>query len=156
MRALGMIPAFRGRDSAREVGRNTASLDQATQILLDDGAVGIFPEGMSHDRVGVEMVRSGASRIALLAHDQGLKNLQIAPLGLNYEAKEKFDSDVWVQVGNLIELDQWLEDREGTPKQIQRQLTDETWYDLPKRRMLWNATNSCPQRGYPLTNSTLY
>lgn len=113
MRALGMIPAFRGRDSAREVGRNTASLDQATNILLQQGAVGIFPEGLSHDRVGVEMVRSGASRMALSAHEQGLKELLIAPIGLNYEDKERFRSAIWIQIGDPINLDAWLHDREG-------------------------------------------
>ena len=125
MRALGMIPAFRGRDSARDVGRNTASLDQATGVLLEEGAVGIFPEGLSHDRIGVEMVRSGAARMALSACGKNLKGLRIVPLGMNFEQKERFRSDVWIQVGDLIDMDHWSRGREGTPKQWQRQLTDE-------------------------------
>ena len=103
MRALGMIPAFRGRDDFAQVGRNTGSLDSAAQWLLRGEAVGIFPEGISHDLTRVEQVRSGAARMAVQAARRGARVI-VVPLGLNYERKEQFSSSVWVRVGEPIDL----------------------------------------------------
>lgn len=103
MRALGMIPAFRGRDDFTLVGRNTGSLDSATQWLMRGESVGIFPEGLSHDLTRVEQVRSGAARMAVQAARNGARVI-VVPLGLNYERKEQFRSAVWVRVGEPIDL----------------------------------------------------
>jgi hypothetical protein len=54
------------------------------------------------------MVRSGAARMALQAFDQGATRLQIVPMGLNYEGKERFRSAVWVRVGEPIVVQDWL------------------------------------------------
>src|SRR5262245_19733866 len=49
MRALGMLPAFRGQDDGSQVRRNLESLNVAAQALARGDAVGIFPEGKSHE-----------------------------------------------------------------------------------------------------------
>ncbi len=107
MKALGMIPAYRGMDDSRQVRRNLESLDRGIEALQEGSAVGIFPEGKSHDDVGVEMVRSGAARMALRAFTQGATDLQVVPLGLNYERKERFRTVVWVRVGEPILMQDW-------------------------------------------------
>jgi 1-acyl-sn-glycerol-3-phosphate acyltransferase len=118
--SLGMIPAHRGQDDAREVRRNKKSLDEATQVLLRRGAVGIFPEGYSHDRMGLEMVRSGAARMAQDAAKSGIHDLQIVPVGLNYEDKERFHSDVWIIVGQPITCRDWHTDNNNSDNQLLR------------------------------------
>ena len=94
MGALGMIPAFRGQDDRRQVKNNQQSLDKGVNALVQGDAVGIFPEGKSHDYLRVEMVRGGAARMALEAVRQGADQLQLVPLGLNYRWKERFRSSV--------------------------------------------------------------
>jgi 1-acyl-sn-glycerol-3-phosphate acyltransferase len=85
MSALGMVPAFRGSDDARQVRRNLESLDVGAKVLADGYAMGIFPEGKSTDQAHLEMIRSGAARMALQAVELGAKGLQVVPLGLTYE-----------------------------------------------------------------------
>ena len=97
MYGLGMIPTYRGSDDSKQVRRNLESLDSSIQFLVEGHAVGIFPEGKSHDAVQVEMVRSGVSRIAVRAVEQGASDLVVVPLGLNYGRKEQFRSSIWVQ-----------------------------------------------------------
>ncbi|MFT7634230.1 MAG: glycerol-3-phosphate O-acyltransferase/dihydroxyacetone phosphate acyltransferase, partial [Mariniblastus sp.] len=71
MYGLGMIPTYRGSDDSKQVRRNLESLDSSIQFLVEGHAVGIFPEGKSHDAVQVEMVRSGVARIAVQVVERG-------------------------------------------------------------------------------------
>ena len=80
MSGLGMIPTYRGSDDTKQVRRNLESLDSSIQFLIDGHAVGIFPEGKSHDAVQVEMVRSGVARISTSAVEQGAAELVVLPV----------------------------------------------------------------------------
>jgi 1-acyl-sn-glycerol-3-phosphate acyltransferase len=102
--ALGMLPVHRASDDPAKVHQNIACLAAAVEQLKAGEAVGIFPEGKSHDLTRVEQVRTGAARIAFQAAGEGVASLQLVPLGLNYEQKERFRSAVWVQVGEVIEV----------------------------------------------------
>ena len=109
MSGLGMIPTYRGSDDSKQVRRNLESLDSSIQFLIDGDAVGIFPEGKTHDLVQLEMVRSGVARIAVKAVEEGAENLMVVPVRLNYAHKERFRSGVSVQVGRPIKVKDWLE-----------------------------------------------
>ncbi len=124
MRALGMIPAFRGRDDFAQVGRNVGSLDDAAHWLERGEAVGIFPEGVSHDLLRLEQVRSGAARMAVQAARHGAR-VSVIPLGLNYECKERFRSTVWVRVGEPIDVAAALPALGDDDRKAVRQLTQE-------------------------------
>jgi len=67
LRALGMVPAYRGSDDAKQVTKNLESLALAARSLAGGGVMGIFPEGKSHDAAQLALVRSGAARLALQA-----------------------------------------------------------------------------------------
>jgi len=107
LRALGMVPAYRGSDDRGEVAKNFESLAAAARTLAAGHVMGIFPEGKSHDASRVEMVRSGAARLALQALEAGATELRVVPVGLNYERKERFRTAVWIQVGEPIGLTAW-------------------------------------------------
>ena len=124
MRALGMVPAFRGQDDKAQVRKNLETLDVGAKYLGQGEAVGIFPEGKTHDREGVEQVRSGAARIAWSAAQAG-HALWIVPLGLNYERKERFRSSVWVRIAVPIDAAKFFRERGDVEKKAMRQLTEE-------------------------------
>ena len=124
MRALGMVPAYRGQDDKAQVRKNLETLDVGAKYLREGETVGIFPEGKSHDREGVEQVRTGAARIACLAVQSGA-TVNIVPLGLNYERKDRFRSAIWVRVGEPIDANVWLRARGQEEKKAMRALTEE-------------------------------
>lgn len=124
MRALGMVPAYRGTDDKAAVRRNLETLDLGAEYLRRGEAVGIFPEGKTHDREGVEQVRTGAARIAWSAA-QGGSAIWIVPLGLNFERKERFRSSVWVRVGEPLEVVAWFRQRDEEERKAIRSLTEE-------------------------------
>jgi 1-acyl-sn-glycerol-3-phosphate acyltransferase len=124
MHALGMVPAYRGQDDKASVRKNLETLDVGAQYLGRGEAVGIFPEGKTHDREGLEQVRTGAARIAGSAVAAGAA-LTIVPLGLNYARKERFRSAIWVRVGDPIDATAWIRERGEAERQAIRSLTEE-------------------------------
>src|SRR6185369_8034249 len=93
--------------------------------LMQGQAMGIFPEGKSHDAAYVDEVRSGAARIAVQAAEGGSQGLQVICLGLNYERKERFRSAVWIHIGEPIDIDAWIARHEGQSRPAMRALTTE-------------------------------
>src|ERR1043166_2344052 len=87
MRALGMLPAFRGQDDGAQVRRNLESLDIAARAMARGDVMGIFAEGKSHDTLKLEQIRSGAARMAVQAVQQGARKLKLVAVGINYQRK---------------------------------------------------------------------
>jgi len=124
MKALGMVPAYRGCDDSTQVRRNIESLEAGANILAANEVLGIFPEGKTHDEPGIEQVRSGAARIAMQAAEAGTP-AKIVPLALNYEDKTRFRSSVWVRVGEPIDAQAWLGKHGNDTRHAMRELTRE-------------------------------
>lgn len=124
LRGLGMVPAYRASDDAKQVRRNIESIEKAAQIVASGEAIGIFPEGHSHDELHLEQIRSGAARIAIKAIENGVKDLMLVPVGFNFECKEKFRSSIWVQVSEPIPVSAKRDDAE-TDAQRTRNLTEQ-------------------------------
>ena len=63
----------------------------------------LFPEGKSHNQPHQLPLKTGAARIALETEAKhGPRGLQVVPVGLTYEAKDRFGSRVLVFVGDPI------------------------------------------------------
>lgn len=138
LRALGMLPAYRESDDPTQVSKNAESLGAGADLLVKGEAFGIFPEGKTHDAPKVEMVRSGAARIAMQAVDQGAKGLKIVPLSINYEDKERFRTAVWVRVGEPIDADAWVQQHGGDTRHAMRALTRELERQLKELTVHFN------------------
>lgn len=125
LRALGMVPAYRGSDDMRQVTKNLESLAVAARQLATGCVMGIFPEGKSHDAPQLALVRSGAARLAIQAVVAGARELRVVPLGINYERKERFRTAVWIKVGRPIDAANWLQMHGGDEHRAMRSLTHE-------------------------------
>jgi hypothetical protein len=125
MRALGMVPAFRGIDDQKQVRRNLESLNTGAGVLIDGHAMGIFPEGMSTDEMHLVKVRSGAARMALQAVEAGTTDVRIVPIGIAYQRKDRFRSSVLVRVGEPIVAAAFLAAEDGNVPRARRAVTAE-------------------------------
>ncbi|NNK07058.1 MAG: hypothetical protein HKP50_07100 [Myxococcales bacterium] len=105
MRALGTVPIFRATDARngdvkarREANRK--SLDAMAQAVCDGGFAALFPEGVSHDDPFLQELKTGAARLYYrakqLCADSGVPPV-IIPVGLHYDDKTMFRSDVLVE-----------------------------------------------------------
>ncbi|KAL5036643.1 Glycerol-3-phosphate/dihydroxyacetone phosphate acyltransferase, variant 4 [Batrachochytrium dendrobatidis] len=78
---------------------------EVTRRLSHNGAVGIFPEGGSHDRPELLPLKAG---VAIMALDAVAKHpnlpLKIVPCGLSYFHADKFRSRAVIEYGDPIEI----------------------------------------------------
>ena len=108
--SCGVIPINRLKDDPKAM-RSVADTFEACYRVLERGeAIGIFPEGITHDDPQLKTVKTGAARMALeLEHRHaGKLGLQIVPVGLNLSAKERYRGDVLVNFGEPIRAADFL------------------------------------------------
>src|SRR6185295_7922063 len=66
LRGLGAVPIHRRDDSAgASAVDNDAAFTAMFDVLGGGGAIGIFPEGLSHDDSQLARLKTGAARLAL-------------------------------------------------------------------------------------------
>lgn len=105
IRAVGAIPVYRRADDPAQMERNEEMFRAVHQALADGAAVGIFPEGLSHDEPALAPLRTGAARIALGAHALTGHPFPVVPVGLVFRQKDVFRSDALVLVGQPVPWD---------------------------------------------------
>jgi glycerol-3-phosphate O-acyltransferase/dihydroxyacetone phosphate acyltransferase len=112
-KGLGAVPFHRAQDIAKGASprENVRSMQRCRDILATGGAICIFPEGISHSDLQMREFHAGPARIALdfVRKDHNPGRLQIVPVGLLYQHKNRFRSDVWLRFGEPYDLAGWLD-----------------------------------------------
>jgi len=73
--------------------------------LGSGGAIGIFPEGGSHDRTDLLPLKAGVAIIAYSLFQKYGINVPIVPVGLNYKGGRRFRAGLYVEYGAPIYID---------------------------------------------------
>ena len=103
---LGAVPIARRSDHATDGPLdNQGAFDRLGQVLVEGRAMGIFPEGISHDSSQLARLKTGAARIALGVVKEHDIPLIIIPCGLTYMRRKSFRSRVLVQYGAPIKVE---------------------------------------------------
>ena len=102
VRGAGAIPVYRRQDDPTQMGRNVDAFEAAFEALGEGAAVGIFPEGTSHDEPSITPLRTGAARIALGTALKIGGTFPIIPVGLVFRDKGTFRSEALAVVGEPI------------------------------------------------------
>ena len=113
LHAVGVVPLRRAKDeqaatSGPMATRNSEAFRAVTDALARGGVVLVFPEGISHDAPTLAPLRTGAARMALMAHAGGVSGLRLMAVGLIYEEKERPRSRILTRFDTPLELDAWL------------------------------------------------
>src|SRR6185295_4782888 len=120
LRQVGVVPLRRAADERTAAQRAAAATgaisatrnDDAFQAVREalglEGAVLVFPEGISHDRPELAPLKTGAARMAIDARSAGIRGVAILSIGLVYERKEAPGSRVLVRIGQPIDIDRWF------------------------------------------------
>jgi len=104
-RRLQAVPIRRRQDHEGERVDNAQAFDALYGVLRDGGAMGIFPEGISHRESDLSEFKTGPARLALgakAAHPE--TPVYIVPCGLYYSAPNRFRSAALLQLGSPIEM----------------------------------------------------
>jgi len=125
LKLAGVIPVYRTID--HDAGdHNVSAFATSHTLLRDGGMVAVFPEGISHDELALQPLKTGAARIALeAASGEGAEALATVAVGLVYDAKARFRSRALVRVGEPVEVAQWAEDYRRDERATVRAVTEE-------------------------------
>jgi len=122
---LHMIPIYKPEVSPDEVYKNKTIFQKCFDHLGQGKTIMIFPEGVSETVRKLRPVKTGTARIALGAEQQNDFELgvRIIPIGINYSNPHYFRSDVYVEVGSPILLDEYQKPYNSDPVATVQELT---------------------------------
>ena len=126
LRSLKMIPINRQGEGAVKGVSNQSSFEECYQLLEKKQTLVIFPEGTSFLERRLRELKTGTARIALEVEkrNEGKLNVKVVPLGLNYLKAEKFRSSVLINVGEQLEVKDFLEEYKQNAGKAAKQLTE--------------------------------
>jgi 1-acyl-sn-glycerol-3-phosphate acyltransferase len=139
LRGLGAVPVSRRDDHGGGKVDNEAAFTAMFEVLGRRGAIGIFPEGLSHDESRLAKLKTGAARLALGAATRAPDvPIYVVPTGLVFINPKRFRSRVLVQYGTPIRIDAGWRDRQAAdPVAAAKGLTAEL--DAALRALTINA-----------------
>lgn len=140
LHAVGAVAVARVQDHGPGGGDNSGAFGQLSQVLAGGGAMGIFPEGLSHDGAELSKLKTGAARIAFDVVKRYDQPVDIVPCGLTYFAPKHFRSRVLVQYGPPVtvgqaEVERWLRDERAEVIELTEKI------DLAMRGLTVNASD---------------
>ncbi len=128
LNATGAVPVW-SREEHGEKADNSKAFDKLYEVIESGQCVGIFPEGVSHVQSQLIKLKTGTARVALNVANRGKVVANIIPCGLNYMHRHRFRSQVFIEFGQPIVIDdQWLaefrNDEQATTVRLTEQLAD--------------------------------
>lgn len=103
LRSLNMTPVYRIRDGLNTIEKNSEAFKHCHNILKNKGTIEIFAEGEHHLQRRILPFKKGFARIILgtLQKYPDLE-IQIVPVGFNYDSHLNFPSSVSMYYGKPI------------------------------------------------------
>lgn len=108
LRALLCIPAHRSQDPGYAKEKNEGLYGAACALLERGGAIGICPEGKTHEDPTLAEFKHGAAKIAFEA-EQRRPGVRVQLVGIHFEETRGFRGKALLQFGPPVTLDTYRE-----------------------------------------------
>jgi len=111
LNSLKILPVFRQRDGASELGKNVDIFDISVNVLKNRHYLCIMPEGSHGDQRKLRTIVKGIFRIALQAQEEAGSEpfVKIVPVGLDFGDYVKQNASLFVNYGKPIEVSEYWE-----------------------------------------------
>lgn len=137
-RFLKILPIMRMRDGIDEVRKNDETITKAVDVLRDKVPFCIFPEGTHQAKYSSLPLSKGIFRIAFQAQEMMPDMpIWIVPVGIRYGSFFRFRSTVRVQIGDPINVRDFLEEHTDDPLQVQIGLAKDMLTERMKQSILY-------------------
>ncbi|WP_397362288.1 1-acyl-sn-glycerol-3-phosphate acyltransferase [Olleya sp. R77988] len=140
LNSLNMLPVYRVRDGWSTITKNKSVFSKSVELLHKNNAITIFPEGSHNLLRRVRPLSKGFTRIVLELRDKYPDtNINLIPVGFNYDAPKVMGSSVSINFGKPIasSLYSTLNEADAT-KQIKHDVF----------RAMSSLTTQIPEDGY--------
>ena len=103
LESLNLIPIFRIRDGVKQLEKNTEVFEKCFDLLNQQKALMIFPEGSHNHKRNVRKLSKGFSRIVFGALERNPElKIHIISVGVTYQNSSIYPTDVCVHFGTPI------------------------------------------------------
>lgn len=100
---LGMMPVYRIRDGIQQLSKNEEIFNKCQNLLKDNKALLIFPEGTHNKARTVRPLSKGFTRILFRTLDEHPDtDIHIIPIGITYQNVSSYPSKVAIHFGSPI------------------------------------------------------
>ncbi|MEO1021041.1 MAG: 1-acyl-sn-glycerol-3-phosphate acyltransferase [Bacteroidota bacterium] len=125
--SLNMLPVYRVRDGVRAVKKNEAIFAKCVRYLARKDAILVFAEANHNLKRGIRSISKGFTRVVFGAeteHNWQL-DIQMIPVGINYDEHRKGGNRVLVQFGKPIPVSNYKTLFEEDENAATQQMTDD-------------------------------
>lgn len=96
-----MLPVYRLSEGSENLSNNYDTFSECIKIFEKKGIVLIFSEGRCVNEWHLRSLKKGTARLALTAWNKGI-DLEVLPLGINYDSFRSFGKRVHLNFGREI------------------------------------------------------
>jgi 1-acyl-sn-glycerol-3-phosphate acyltransferase len=121
LNSLKILPVFRQRDGAAELGKNADIFDISVDVLKNRHYLCVMPEGNHGDQRKLRSLVKGIFRIAFSAQEDAGTTpfVKIVPVGLDFGDYVKQNASLFINYGKPIEISEyWEQYQENTARAI--------------------------------------
>ena len=106
LRGLNMLPVYRDRDKPDDLsGKNAEIFRICRQRLHRNCIISLFPEGTHRGLYKLWPFKKGVSRLLAGAVAEGIDQIIILPVGLDYTSFYEFGGSVMIRIGEPVALE---------------------------------------------------
>jgi 1-acyl-sn-glycerol-3-phosphate acyltransferase len=132
-RFLKIMPIYRLRDGYEHLEKNNAIFEDAIDVLANRKILCIMPEGTHSNRHILRQLVKGTFRIALSASERFPElSPVIVPVGIEYSNYTAFRSQIIIQYGKPVSINEFSKRYNENPAQAINQLRDRTSLEMQK------------------------
>lgn len=125
LRRINMLPVYRERDRVADLhDRNNEIFRMCYERMKNNSIIGIFPEGTHRGKKQLVPLKKGLARLVIGAHEAGVRNLCILPVGLDYESFYDPQKNLLVKFGEPIEVSTFLQKQDVTHAKLHAEITE--------------------------------
>ena len=143
LRLIGLLPIYRVRDGYETLNKNQAIFDECIEVLAKNGKILAFPEATHNIQRRVRNLSKGFTRIVFQELEQNPNSdLQLIPVGFNYQAADKCPDSVAILIGEAIPAKKYSQemnpqslriDIQHALKQLTTHIPQEEYADVESR-----------------------
>ncbi len=126
-----IMPAFRQRDGVENLARNAEIFDRCVEVLTNNCALGIMPEGNQEIERKIRPLVKGIFRVAFAAQQQleNGKSVMIVPVGMDYGDIVKSGKHIIASIGKPIKVADYMpeynENQVSATNKIKKRLSND-------------------------------
>ena len=96
LKSLHLIPIYRLSEGKENLSKNKDTFEICVELLKQNHTILIFSEGICVNEWNLRVLKKGTARLALLALNENITNLEIQPTNVNYSSFSKNPKEVLI------------------------------------------------------------